>query len=396
MKEGWKMVKLGEVCEIFGRIGFRGYTTKDIVQSPKDGAISLSPSNIQNGKMDYSKCTYISWYKYNESPEIMISNGDILLVKTGSSYGKSALVEHLPHEATINPQSVVLKNFKIYNKFLAYQIRTKRIKDEFDKFVSGTAIPTFSQAKLSEVLICLPPLEEQHRIVSILYASFEKIDALKKNAEENLKNAKALFQQVLAQELKPKEGCEMAKLGDVCELKSGNSSANDSNDGHLAYVKVSDLNLEENKNCIVTSTKFVDRQQNLKNIFPVGSVIFPKRGGAILTNKKRLTSIEVCCDLNIMGVIPCTNLDSHYLFYYFQGLNLGKISSGTTIPQINNKDVSPLLIPLPVIEEQHRIVATLDTLSEKCRRLEQVAQQTIRECDALKQSILRQAFSGEL
>ena len=97
-----------------------------------------------------------------------------------------------------------------------------------------------------------------------------------------------------------------------------------------------------------------------------------------------------------MGVIPCTNLDSHYLFYYFQGLNLGKISSGTTIPQINNKDVSPLLIPLPVIDEQHRIVRTLDTLSEKCRRLEQVAQQTIRECDALKQSILRQAFSGEL
>jgi hypothetical protein len=54
-------------------------------------------------------------------------------------------------------------------------------------------------------------------------------------------------------------------------------------------------------------------------------------------------------------------------------------------------------IKVPILNSnEHRIVATLDTLSEKCRRLEEVAQQTICECDALKQSILRQAFSGEL
>ena len=118
--------------------------------------------------MDYSKCTYISWFKYEESPEIKIFDGDILLVKTGSSYGKSALVENLPHAATINPQSVVLKNMKINTRFFAYQLRTYRVRDEFDKFVSGTAIPTFSQAKLSTVSIYFPSEEEQQRIVSRL------------------------------------------------------------------------------------------------------------------------------------------------------------------------------------------------------------------------------------
>lgn len=185
-KEGWKTKKLGEVCNIFGRIGFRGYTTKDIVSSPEEGAISLSPSNIQDGRMDYSKCTYISWYKYEESPEIMISNGDILLVKTGSSYGKSALVERLPHEATINPQFVVLKEMKVNNKFLAYQIRTKRAKDEFDKFVSGTAIPTFSQAKLSGLHIFIPPLPEQTEIVSRLDAISECCKTLQTNYERTI------------------------------------------------------------------------------------------------------------------------------------------------------------------------------------------------------------------
>ena len=71
-------------------------------------------------------------------------------------------------------------------------------------------------------------------------------------------------------------------------------------------------------------------------------------------------------------------------------------ASGATMLNINSDIVMNMPICLPEIEEQHRIVRTLDTLSEKCRRLEEVAQQTIRECDALKQSIIRQAFSGEL
>ena len=198
-KEGWEEKTLGEICDIFGRIGFRGYTTKDLVQSPSDGAISLSPSNIQDGKMDYSKLTYISWFKYEESPEIKIFNGDILLVKTGSSYGKSALVQGLPHEATINPQSVVLKNCKINNAFFAYQLRTSRVLDEFNRFVSGTAIPTFSQAKLSTVSIQYPSNDEQQSIVDYLDSLKSKVDRLQENYDKISQECDALKQAILRQ-----------------------------------------------------------------------------------------------------------------------------------------------------------------------------------------------------
>lgn len=196
-KEGWEEKTLGEVCDIFGRIGFRGYTTKDLVLSANEGAISLSPSNIQDGKMDYTKCTYISWFKYEESPEIKIFNGDILLVKTGSSYGKSALVENLPHEATINPQSVVLKNAKINTRFFAYQIRTNRVLEEFDKFVSGTAIPTFSQAKLSTVPILFPSGLEQQRIVARLDSLSEKVRKYEEIQQKVVTECDALKQALL-------------------------------------------------------------------------------------------------------------------------------------------------------------------------------------------------------
>ena len=275
MKEGWKMVKLGEVFKL---------------QSGEN----LPAKHMQKGKYPVYGGNGISGYHnaYN-----MIGD-NIIIGRVGALCGNARYITE-PFWLTDNGFRVILNTeYKIDYKYLTCYLNFANLR----QYAKQTAQPVISNVALKEVDIILPPLEEQHRIVSILDASFEKIDALKKNAEENLKNAKALFQQVLAQELKPKEGCEMAKLGDVCELKSGNSSTNDSNDGHLAYVKVSDLNLEENKNCIVTSTKFVDRQQNLKNIFPVGSVIFPKRGGAILTNKKRLTSIEVCCDLNIWAL----------------------------------------------------------------------------------------------
>ena len=198
-KPGWQEKKLVNVCDIFGRIGFRGYTTKDLVSSQNDGAISLSPSNIQNGEMDYSKRTYISWFKYNESPEIKIFNGDILLVKTGSSYGKSALVKDLPHEATINPQSVVLKNFRINNEFFAYQLRTERVKKEFDQFVSGTAIPTFSQAKLGTVPIYLPSEIEQEQIVSYLNSLNNHVRELEEISRKTAAECDALKQALLRQ-----------------------------------------------------------------------------------------------------------------------------------------------------------------------------------------------------
>ena len=109
----WKQVKIGDVSKISGRIGFRGYTTADIVKK-EYGALSLSPSNIVNSRLFLDKDnTYISMEKYEESPEIMVFNNDIVFVKTGSSVGKVALVENLNEKATLNHQLVVLKDIKM-------------------------------------------------------------------------------------------------------------------------------------------------------------------------------------------------------------------------------------------------------------------------------------------
>lgn len=162
--EHWEVKRLKHVCQAFGRIGFRGYSTTDLVDEG-EGCITLSPSNMRDGKMQYNKCTYLSWEKYEESPEIKIFNGDILFVKTGSTYGKCSLVQNLPLEATINPQLLVFKKFSCYNEFLAYVLQTNVIKTQVELSVIGGTIPTISQQKILNYVFPHPPINEQKAIV---------------------------------------------------------------------------------------------------------------------------------------------------------------------------------------------------------------------------------------
>lgn len=176
-REGWTKTRIKYCADIFGRIGFRGYTTGDMVDAG-EGAITLSPSNLQNLKLTYDKCAYISWDKYYESPEIMINNGDILFVKTGSSYGKIGYVAELPMEATINPQLIVFKNIRINSRFFLYSLQTDFMKYQIEQAVIGGTIPTMSQEKIKNFELYIPDEDEQDIITKFLDEECGKIDKI--------------------------------------------------------------------------------------------------------------------------------------------------------------------------------------------------------------------------
>jgi len=199
--DGWEERKLDEVTIIKGRIGYRGYTKEDLVNKG-EGAITLSPSNIVNNRFHTNNCTYISWFKYEESPEIMVFDGDILFVKTGSTYGKVAIVENLSEKATINPQFVVLKNIKINNKFLFYSLTTKIFKEKVESIVGGTATPTLSQTNLGNLTIYHPNLETQQEIVAQLDELSAKTEQLQQKYQQKLANLEELRKSILEKAFK--------------------------------------------------------------------------------------------------------------------------------------------------------------------------------------------------
>lgn len=165
------------------------------------------------------------------------------------------------------------------------------------------------------------------------------------------------------------------------------------------FAKVSDMNLPENQRAITTAQNWVDdddvRQLRLR-IYPVGTIIFPKIGGAIATNKRRVLSLPATFDNNVMGLIPSDKLLGNYLFAFMQSFDLTELQAGTSVPAISQGKVEAMEIPVPPLPEQRRIVAELDALQAEVDALKRLQAETGAELDALLPAILDRAFKGEL
>ena len=127
----------------------------------------------------------------------------------------------------------------------------------------------------------------------------------------------------------------------------------------MAAIKVSDMNLERNEIKIqISNNKVKSSRFKSTHILKPNSIIFPKRGAAITTNKKRITTIPCVIDNNCMGItVKDENvLIPNYLFYFLIGFDLSSISKSAGIALINNPDISSVKIPIPDISTQNKIV----------------------------------------
>ena len=193
----WSISRLKFITSIFGRIGFRGYTTADIVDEG-EGALVLSPSNVFDGKLDLDSRAYLSWEKYYESPEIIVEPDDILLVKTGSTYGKSAIVDDNSEPMTINPQMALLKQSKIPAKYLAYVMSSDLIKAIIEVSNTGSGMPTMTQENINSFPIPMPCQGGAESIANFLDHETAKIDTLIAKQEKLIELLKEKRQAVIS------------------------------------------------------------------------------------------------------------------------------------------------------------------------------------------------------
>ena len=364
----WK--KLGEVCEIKGRIGFRGYTRDDQVEKG-EGAISLSPGNIIDGTLNYNSCTYITWSKYEESPEIMVSQGDIILCKT-ASVGKVARVHHLPEKATINPQLVLIKNIKANPQFLFYVLDDNPFQNTIKGLAGVGSVPNVSQAKLSSILIPIPSLSEQYRIVGILDTFTSSIENIKEQIALRRKQYEFYRDQLL--DLEGKEGVEMVSLGDVCNIKNGYTPSTKKPEfwnGDIPWFTLEDI--RKNGRILDSSIKHITALGVKKGgLFPSNSIIISTTA---TIGEYALIQTEFLCNQQISCLSIKDELRINVKYLYYLADNIGKwckrnVNGGGSLLIVSTGKLQHLEIPVPPLSEQQRIVSILDTFEATISNLE--------------------------
>ncbi len=196
-------------------------------------------------------------------------------------------------------------------------------------------------------------------------------------------------------------GWRWTMVGNIGLVASGQTpkGINDLNlDGEIPFYKISDMNKLGSEKFMQAAEITLDDNQTAKlgiHVRKQGTVIFPKRGGAIATNKKRILSCPSAYDLNIMGVLPYI-VPTDFFYQWLLSIDLAALSDGSNVPQLNHKDIDPLPFPLPPLLEQQAIVSEVESRLTIADEVEKTITAELKRAEQLRQSILKKAFSGKL
>jgi type I restriction enzyme, S subunit len=278
-----------------------------------------------------------------------------------------------------------------------------RLLEKFDlkRFATGSGVPTLNRNFVHDELVNVPPLSEQHRIVRILDEAFDGIVTAKANAEKNLQNARALFESYLQSVFTQRgDGWAEKPLEQIGTTQTGSTpkSSDKANYGDfIPFVKPSDFSRDGSLNYANDGLSAKGLKQARQ--IAAGSILMVCIGATI--GKCGYCEHTITTNQQINALTPFDGVS--YKFVYFQMLTKDfhrrvlSSSGQATLPIINKSKWNALTVALPpTLEEQKRIAVKLDILREETQRLESVYQHKLAALDALKKSLLHQAFTGQL
>lgn len=397
MKKGWTYKTFRDVC--FSISDGDWIEKKD--QSP-DGIRLIQTGNIGVGRFipkdDSKKFISLDTFKRLRCTEI--KEGDILISRLPQPLGRSCVLPKLETRCITAVDCCILRlDSKItLPQYFIYYTQSQNYFSEINSQSSGTTRARITRKKLEETKIPLAPLSEQKRIVERLDSAFAHIDALKANAEKQLSDAKALFQKALEKAMEPKEGWEEKKLGDVGTfIRGGNFSKKDFVEEGFPCIHYGQIHTKfgvatyKHLSCVPKSMVKPERCA-LKGDLVIAITSEDNEGSCKCTAWMAEYEAYVGGHTSIYK----HSLNPIFVSYYFRAPRFQKAkldyTHGFKVVEINPKDIAKIPISVPPLSEQQAIVSRLDSLSKNVKKLQEVLEKTIKECDALKQAMLRQVF----
>ena len=262
---------------------------------------------------------------------------------------------------------------------------------ELPKLAKGVK-PGINRNDIYKIKVPLPPLSEQRRIVKILDEVFGQIEKVKANTQKNLENSKELFESYLKYSYEGNNEWLTKNLFEVAEINKDKNGRKD-----LPYIGMEDI--ESNSGKFIGS--FEPKSVKSSSFYFNDKHILYGRLRPYL-NKVLIPDFEGHCSTEIFPIRVNNSLDKKFLFYWLIKRStterINSTCTGARMPRANmNKVFKDFKVVFPKsLTEQKQIVAKLDDLSEKTKKLEQNYRQKLADLEELKKSVLNKAFSGEL
>ena len=405
----WKWTKLGNVSYIVR--GGSPRPIKQYITNQENGINWIKIGDVEKGGK-YISSTQEKIIPEGAAKSRRVYPGDFLLTNS-MSFGRPYISQI---EGCIHDGWLLIHDFSGFDPdFLYYLLSSSYLYGQFTVKASGSTVNNLNIDKVKEAIMPLPPLAEQHRIVARIEQAFsllDTIDALQAKYADNLAvlksklidaairgkltdqlpedgTAEELYRQIQAEKQaliksgkikKEKPLPEIAadevpfgipsnwkwvRVGSVAEVAGGTTpkSSEICAKGTIPYFKVSDMNAAGNETHMIHASNFISKGYTGR-VFPVGTTIFPKNGGAALTNKRRVLVVPSAVDLNTGGCTPVLFEMTEWIRLFMDTIDFGKMDTGSNIPTVNATNLKNQYLPLPPLAEQKRIVAKLEEVLE--------------------------------
>jgi len=406
----WSWIKLGDVCENI--IGGGTPSTKNdeywkgnipwITSADIHGIKSINPRKSINQKA------------IDESATNLLPKGNIVVV-TRVGLGKLA-INDFDLCFSQDSQGLILKKDIISTEFLSI-ILSKAVQS-FKATSRGTTISGVTKQQLKELIIPLPPLPEQHRIVEKIEELFSELDNGIENLKKSKEQIKTYRQAVLKSAFEGKlvqgkgqkangksengelpEGWENVKVKDITEKIIGGGTPSTKNadfwDGEIDWITSADIYGPKE----ISPRKKITKEaikNSATNLLPKGNIIVVTRVGL---GKLAITDRDLCFSQDSQGLFINKNkVDVNYaLWYLSSAVQIFRFHNrGTTIKGVTKKQLADLRFILPPRNHQTQIVEEIEKRFSVADKMEAAIDESLQKAEALRQSILKQAFEGKL
>ena len=215
---GWTPTRINRVATVNARIGWKALTASEY---QPDGYVFLATPNIKTESIDFENVNYIDEYRYEESPELKLESGDVLLAKDGNTLGITNIVRELPRPATVNGSIAVLRAFGIQPRFLRYSLASSSAQSMIDAIKGGMGVPHLFQWDIKRLPLVLPPLDEQRRIADFLDAETARIDMTQDARDRQLAVLAELALSRMSAIVPSESEVAFVRLGYLAAIQSG-------------------------------------------------------------------------------------------------------------------------------------------------------------------------------